>query len=73
VRQLLAKELDLKHELIDEHAIIIDITSFFGNVKMFKTTNPLLPLDAKKELETLYWKINGTSHITNNELMVYGL
>jgi len=41
----------------------IDIASFFGNVKTFKTTNPLLASNARKEIETLYWKINGTSHI----------
>jgi hypothetical protein len=37
----------------------------------FKTTNPLLSPDARKEIETLYWKIYGTRHITNNELMVW--
>jgi hypothetical protein len=25
--------------------------------------------EAQKEIETFYWEINGTSHITNNELM----
>jgi hypothetical protein len=49
----------------------VDITKVFGNVKVFKTTNPLLPLVAKKEIETLYWKINGFAHITNNELMLW--
>jgi hypothetical protein len=38
---------------------------------MFKTTNPLLPSNTRKEIEILYGKINGTSHITNNELMVW--
>jgi uncharacterized protein YycO len=67
----LAKGLDPKHELTVEHVTIIDIASFFGNVKTFKTTNLLFPLDIRKEMETLYWKINGTNHITNNELMVW--
>jgi hypothetical protein len=52
------------------HVIIADIASFFGNVKTFKTTNTLLPSNARKEMETFYWKINGTGHITNNELIV---
>jgi hypothetical protein len=43
----------------------------FGHVKIFKTTNPLLPTDAKKNIETLYWKIYGIGHITNNELMAW--
>jgi hypothetical protein len=71
VKQVLAKRLDLKHELTNEHFTTTNIASFFGNVKTFKTTNPLLPSNARKEMETLYWKINGTSHITNNELMVW--
>jgi hypothetical protein len=41
----------------------------FGHVKTFKTTNPMLP-NAKKEIETLYWKIYGTWHITN-KLMIW--
>jgi hypothetical protein len=42
----------------------------FGNVKVFKTTNPFLPLFAKKEIDTLYWKINGFAHIIDDELML---
>jgi hypothetical protein len=30
-----------------------------------------LPLVAKKAIETLYWKINGIAHITNNELLLW--
>jgi hypothetical protein len=71
VKQLPSKGLDPKHELMDEHVTTEDIVSFFGNVKTFKTINPLLPSNARKDIETLYWKINGTSHITNNELMVW--
>lgn len=56
---------------MDEHLTIANITWIFGNVKVFKTTNPLLPAGAKKEIEMLYWKINGTIHITNNELMLW--
>jgi hypothetical protein len=70
-KKLVAKGLDPKHELTNGHVITIDIASFFGNVRTFKTTNPLLPSDVKKDIDTLYWKINGTSHITNNELMVW--
>jgi hypothetical protein len=47
----------------------VDIAKFFGNVQTFKSNNPLLTREAQKEIETLYWKIKGTSHITNNELM----
>jgi hypothetical protein len=36
----------------------------FGHVKTFKPVNPILP-NAKKEIETLYWKMYGTWHITN--------
>jgi hypothetical protein len=39
--------------------------------KVFKTTNPLLPLVATEEIKTLYWKIDGIAHITNNELMLW--
>jgi hypothetical protein len=60
VKQLPVKGLDPKHELTDEHVTTIDIATFFGNVKTFKTTNPLLPSNTRKEMETLYWKINGT-------------
>jgi hypothetical protein len=71
VKELSVVGLDPKHDLIDEHVTTIDIVAIFGNVKKFKTTNPLLFLDARKEIETLYWKIYGTKHITNNELMVW--
>lgn len=49
VRKLLAKGLDPKHELT-----IADIVRIFGNFKTFKSINLLLPLDAQKEIETLY-------------------
>jgi hypothetical protein len=71
VRELLVVGLDPKHDLIDEHVTTLDIVTIFGNVKKFKTTNPLLFPNARKEIETLYWKIYGTRHITNNELMVW--
>jgi hypothetical protein len=63
--------LDPKHDLTNEHVTIANIAAIFGNVNTFKTTNPFLSPDARKEIETLYWKIYGTGHITNNELMVW--
>ncbi len=57
--------------MIDEQVTIMDIAKVFGNIKVFKTTNPFLPPIAKKEIKTLYWKINGFAHITNNELMLW--
>jgi hypothetical protein len=51
--------------MINEQVITMDIT------KVFKTTNPPLPLVAKKEIKTLYWKIDGIAHIRNNELMLW--
>ncbi len=62
--------LDPKHDLSDKHVTTINITTIFGNVKTFKITNPFLYPNARKEIETFYWKIYGTRHITNNELMV---
>jgi len=70
VKQLPSKGLDSKRELMDEHITTADIASFFGNFKRFKTINPLLPSNARKDIKTLYWKINGIGHITDNELMV---
>jgi hypothetical protein len=70
VRELLVVGLDPKHDLTNEHVITAKIVAIFGNVNTFKTTNPLLSPNARKEIETLYWKIYGTGHITNNELMV---
>jgi hypothetical protein len=55
--------------VVDEQVNIADIAKVFGNVKVFKTINPFLPPVAKKEIKTLYWKINGFAHIINNELM----
>jgi hypothetical protein len=71
VRKFSSEGLDPKHDLIDEHVTTTDIAQVLGNVKVFKTTNPLLLVVAKKEIETLYWKINGTTHITNNKLMLW--
>jgi hypothetical protein len=70
VRELLVVGLDPKHDLINKHVTITNIAAIFGNLNTFKTTNPLLSLDVKKEIDTLYRKIYGTGHITNNELMV---
>jgi hypothetical protein len=42
-----SKRLDPKHELTNEHVTIVDIAKKFGNVKTFKTTNPLLPSNAR--------------------------
>ncbi len=63
--------LDPKHDLIDEHVIALNIATIFGNVKKFKTTNPLLSPNARKEIETLYWNIYGTRHIINIGLMAW--
>ncbi len=65
--------MDPKHELTDEHVTTMDIAKICSNVNTFKTTNPLFPPDTKKEIETLYWKIYGKGHITNNELMVWSV
>jgi hypothetical protein len=60
IRGLLVEGLNPKHDLTDEHVIITNITKFFGNVKTFKSNNPLLTKETRKEIETLiYWKING--------------
>jgi hypothetical protein len=53
VRELLAKVLDPKHDLTNAKVITVDIATIFGNVKTFKTTNPLLSPNARKEIKTL--------------------
>jgi hypothetical protein len=55
----------------NEQITTTNIAKVFGNVKVFKTTNPFLLLVANKEIKTLYWKINGFAHIINNELMLW--
>jgi hypothetical protein len=54
VRKLLLERLEPEHDLMDEHLTITDITWVFGNVKVFKTINPLLLASVKKEIEMLY-------------------
>jgi predicted transcriptional regulator len=71
VKEFSTLGLDPKHDLIDEHVITLNIATIFGNVKKFKTTDPLLSPYARKEIETFYWKIYGNRHITNNELMAW--
>jgi hypothetical protein len=61
--------LDPKSKLTDEHVITTNIAKMFGNVHKFKTNNPLLTMEIKRELEWLYWKIYGTMHTINNEIM----
>jgi hypothetical protein len=34
--------LDPKHDLIDEHITVTNIAKIFGNVKTFKSNNPML-------------------------------
>ncbi len=70
VKKLSTKGLDPKHDVTNEQVTIVDITKVFSNVKVFKTTNPLLP-PVTKEIKTLYQKINGFAHIINNELMLW--
>ncbi len=69
VKGFLIEGLDSKPNLIDEHVTTMDIAKFFGNVKTFNSNKPLLTGEARKQIETLYWKINGTGHNINNELM----
>jgi ActR/RegA family two-component response regulator len=47
VKELSAKGLDPKH------VTTTNIATIFSNVKTFKTTNPLLSPNARKEIETL--------------------
>ncbi len=54
VKKLSTKGLDPKSNLIDVHVTIVDIAQIFSNVKKFKTTNPLLSKEHRKELEKLY-------------------
>jgi hypothetical protein len=46
--------LDPKHDLTYEHVTIVDIAKFFGNVRTFKSNNPLPNREAQKDIETLY-------------------
>jgi hypothetical protein len=54
VKKLSTKGLDPKSNLIDVHVTIADIAQIFSNVQKFKTTNPLLSKEHRKELEKLY-------------------
>jgi hypothetical protein len=71
VKKLSTKGLDPKSDLIHVHVTIVDIAQIFSNVQKFRTTNPLLSKEHKKELVKLYWKIYGIGHITNNELYLW--
>jgi hypothetical protein len=51
VKQLDVVDLDPKSELTKEHVTTAYITKMFGNVHKFKTTNPLLTMEIKRELE----------------------
>ncbi len=57
--------------MTNEHVTSVNVANFFGNVNKFKATNPLLTLERKQKLEKLYWKIYGTTHITNNKIMAW--
>jgi hypothetical protein len=71
VRKLLVNGLDPKGEITDKYVTSTDIAGIFGNVHKFNITNPLLIKEQRKQLEKLYWKIYGISHITNNELHLW--
>ncbi len=63
--------LDPKFDITNVIVNTIDIAKIFGNVQTFKTTNPLLSEENKKQLKKLYWKLYGLSHITNNKLYLW--
>ncbi len=67
----IAKGLNPKTNIIDEHLTTTNITKLFGKVNKFKTTNPMLPLEKKERLERLYWSFYEIGHITNNEIMAW--
>ncbi len=71
VKQLHAKGLYPRIDVTSEHLTTTDITKHFGNVDKFKITNPILPLEKKTKLERLYWRVYGTCHITNNDIMAW--
>jgi hypothetical protein len=71
MKQLLARRSRSEvHDLTNEHVTTSNIVSMFGHVKTFKTINPFFFCICKKKNETIYWKLYGIGHITNNELMV---
>jgi hypothetical protein len=68
-RGLASSGLNPKLDLTSEHVSAIDIEKMFGKDLKFKTTNPNLTLETKKEVIALYSKIYGKSDVTNNEFM----
>ena len=68
VRQLSSSGINPKLLGIEDIVKVEFIEEIFGKGGKLRTTNPCLDRKALQDLYRLYWRIFGTSHVTNNDL-----
>ncbi len=63
--------LDPKYDLDNEHVIIEECNFLFGGSKKFKINSPILKVEDRATMEDIYWRVFGTSIVTNNEILAW--
>jgi hypothetical protein len=63
--------LDPKLDLGNSHVITKEYNLLFKGVKKFKIKSPTLKLADKVALKDIYWRVLGTSTVTNNEMLTW--
>jgi hypothetical protein len=71
VRKLDNVGLDPKYDLDNEHVTVEDCSFLFGVSKNFKINSPILKVEDMATMEDIYWRVFGTSIVTNNEILVW--
>jgi hypothetical protein len=69
VRKFNGDEMNPRLDLTSKHVYEVDLEEVFEKVTKFRTTNNKLHPKMKKKFISLYTKIYGTPHATNNEFM----
>ena len=62
--------MDPKLNITNQHVNNANVITLFGALMPLKSTSMNLPNENKIGLHSLFWRVNGHSHISNNEYML---
>jgi hypothetical protein len=69
IRKLKAFGLDPKYDLMNKYVTTKECCFLFGGSRKFKMKSHGLKLENKASMEEIYWRVFGTTSITNYEML----
>jgi hypothetical protein len=69
IRNLKAFSVDSKYDLENKYVTTEECWFLFGGSRKFKMKSPSLKLGNKAGVEEIYWRVFGTTSITNYEML----